>query len=80
MEQLDWSLVGKIQSVAVDRLWEHIPLVGLMPDTVEQTVKTYMVKHEVKIETLGECVDEIDKLAELIGKHEADQHLSCASL
>ncbi|GJX90413.1 hypothetical protein Tco_0343739 [Tanacetum coccineum] len=33
-----------------------------------------MVKHEVEIETLGECVDEIDKLAELIGKHEADQH------
>ncbi|GKD42673.1 hypothetical protein Tco_1267318, partial [Tanacetum coccineum] len=41
---------------------------------VTQTVKTDMVKHEVEIETLGECVDEIDKLAELIGKHEADQH------
>ncbi|GJU02541.1 hypothetical protein Tco_1112879 [Tanacetum coccineum] len=26
-----------------------------------------MVKREVEIETLGECVDEIDKLAELIG-------------
>ncbi|GJW38552.1 retrovirus-related pol polyprotein from transposon TNT 1-94 [Tanacetum coccineum] len=33
-----------------------------------------MVKHEVEIETVGECVDEIDKLAKLIGKHEADQH------
>ncbi|GJS22663.1 hypothetical protein Tco_0451295 [Tanacetum coccineum] len=33
-----------------------------------------MVKREVEIETMGECVDEIDKLAELIGKHEADQH------
>ncbi|GJX08918.1 hypothetical protein Tco_0198777 [Tanacetum coccineum] len=28
---------------------------------------TDMVKHEVEIKTLGECVDEIDKLAELIG-------------
>ncbi|GJW30711.1 hypothetical protein Tco_0047586 [Tanacetum coccineum] len=27
LEQLDWSLVGKIQVVAVDRLWEHIPIV-----------------------------------------------------
>ncbi|GKG00248.1 hypothetical protein Tco_0301938, partial [Tanacetum coccineum] len=26
----NWSLVGKIQVVAVDRLWEHIPIVGLM--------------------------------------------------
>ncbi|GKF98176.1 hypothetical protein Tco_0296959, partial [Tanacetum coccineum] len=33
-----------------------------------------MVKHDVEIENLGECVDKIDKLAELIGKHEADQH------
>ncbi|GKG32635.1 hypothetical protein Tco_0430145, partial [Tanacetum coccineum] len=30
LEQLDWSLVGKIQVVAADRLWEHIPIVGLM--------------------------------------------------
>ncbi|GJX66912.1 putative ribonuclease H-like domain-containing protein [Tanacetum coccineum] len=30
LEQLDWSLVGKIQVVAIDRLWEHIPIVGLM--------------------------------------------------
>ncbi|GJX32795.1 hypothetical protein Tco_0242650 [Tanacetum coccineum] len=37
-------------------------------------VKIDMVKREVEIETVGECVDEIDKLAELIGKHEADQH------
>ncbi|GJZ99099.1 hypothetical protein Tco_0671650 [Tanacetum coccineum] len=28
----------------------------------------------VEIETVGKCVDEIDKLAELIRKHEADQH------
>ncbi|GJQ99196.1 hypothetical protein Tco_0522181 [Tanacetum coccineum] len=61
LEQLDWSLVRKIQVVAVDRLWKHIPI-------------SDMVKYEVEIETLGECVDEIDKLAELIGKHEADQH------
>ncbi|GJU62449.1 putative ribonuclease H-like domain-containing protein [Tanacetum coccineum] len=30
MEQLDWSLIGKSQVVAADRLWEHIPTVGLM--------------------------------------------------
>ncbi|GKG01096.1 hypothetical protein Tco_0305801, partial [Tanacetum coccineum] len=61
LEQLDWSLGGKIQVVAVDRLWEHIPIID-------------MAKRKVEIETLGECIDEIDKLAELIGKHEADQH------
>ncbi|GKG32775.1 hypothetical protein Tco_0430285, partial [Tanacetum coccineum] len=33
-----------------------------------------MVKRDVEIETVDECVDEIDTLAELIGKHEADQH------
>ncbi|GJZ72775.1 putative reverse transcriptase domain-containing protein [Tanacetum coccineum] len=56
--KLDWSLVGKIQVVAVDRLWEHIPIMGLMV--------TDMVKREVEIEIVGECIDEIDKLAELI--------------
>ncbi|GJW03897.1 hypothetical protein Tco_1562753 [Tanacetum coccineum] len=33
-----------------------------------------MVKREVEIETLGECVDEIDKLAELNGNMKSDQH------
>ncbi|GKE34698.1 hypothetical protein Tco_1454020 [Tanacetum coccineum] len=33
-----------------------------------------MVKRDFEIETVGDCVDEIDKLAELIGEHEADQH------
>ncbi|GJS78975.1 hypothetical protein Tco_0728856 [Tanacetum coccineum] len=32
-----------------------------------------MVKREVEIETLGECVDEIDKLAELIGEMQLKQ-------
>ncbi|GJZ03595.1 hypothetical protein Tco_0536870 [Tanacetum coccineum] len=57
----DWSLVGKIQVVAVDRLWEHIPIVGLM--IVEnkrcgecllrcnKTVKNGYGEHEVEIET-----------------------------
>ncbi|GKB15176.1 hypothetical protein Tco_0849099 [Tanacetum coccineum] len=36
-------------------------------------MKTDMVKHEVEIETLGECVDEIDKLAELIGEMQLKQ-------
>ncbi|GKD27902.1 hypothetical protein Tco_1234116, partial [Tanacetum coccineum] len=35
---------------------------------------TDMVKHDVEVESLGNCVDEIDKPTELIGKHEADQH------
>ncbi|GJR48745.1 hypothetical protein Tco_1316848 [Tanacetum coccineum] len=32
-----------------------------------------MVKREVEIETVGECVDEIDKLAELIGEMQLEQ-------
>ncbi|GJS48136.1 hypothetical protein Tco_0598257 [Tanacetum coccineum] len=96
-EQLDQSLVGKIQVCLL-----------LTMGASGTTVKTDMVKHEVEIQTLGECVDEIDKLSKLIdemqlkqedqscvhasnelslhvfhvvaGKHEADQHLSCASL
>ncbi|GKF48349.1 hypothetical protein Tco_0141600 [Tanacetum coccineum] len=47
---------------------------GVESDKVLQTVKTDMVKHDVEVESSGKCVDEIDKLAELIGKHEADQH------
>ncbi|GKG14426.1 hypothetical protein Tco_0354026, partial [Tanacetum coccineum] len=30
-----------------------------------QTVKTDMVKHDVEVESSGECVDEIDKLTEV---------------
>ncbi|GJV04216.1 hypothetical protein Tco_1337785 [Tanacetum coccineum] len=37
--------------------------------------RTDMVKRDVEIETVGECVDEIDKLAELIDEHEVDQNL-----
>ncbi|GKB78540.1 hypothetical protein Tco_0945435 [Tanacetum coccineum] len=36
-------------------------------DKVKQSVKTDMVKRDVEIEIFGEGVDEIDKLAELIG-------------
>ncbi|GKA02543.1 hypothetical protein Tco_0675208 [Tanacetum coccineum] len=36
-------------------------------------MKTDMVKREVEIETVGECVDEIDKLAELIGEMQLKQ-------
>ncbi|GJV80164.1 hypothetical protein Tco_1516034 [Tanacetum coccineum] len=32
-----------------------------------------MVKRDVEIETVGECVDEIDKLAELIGEMQLEQ-------
>ncbi|GKF96516.1 hypothetical protein Tco_0289251, partial [Tanacetum coccineum] len=35
---------------------------------VKQTVKTDMVKLDDEVESLGECVDEIDKLTEVIGE------------
>ncbi|GKF74047.1 hypothetical protein Tco_0220379, partial [Tanacetum coccineum] len=59
LEQLDRSLVGKIQIVDVGKLWEHIPIVGWM--IVEN-------KHcgELRIvESSRECVDEIDKFTEV---------------
>ncbi|GJT26298.1 hypothetical protein Tco_0906573 [Tanacetum coccineum] len=80
LEQLDRILVGKIQIVDVGKLWEHIPIVGWMIvenkvlcgelGLVLQTVKTDMVKHDVEFESLGKCVDEIDKLTEVM--HEDD--------
>ncbi|GJZ22501.1 hypothetical protein Tco_0559540 [Tanacetum coccineum] len=79
MEQLDWSLVGKTQVVAVDMLWEHIPTVGLM--VVEnkrcgvETVKTDMVKLDVEIETVGEGVDEIDKWLKVAFMHQTKLQL-----
>ncbi|GKF96219.1 hypothetical protein Tco_0288954, partial [Tanacetum coccineum] len=36
-----------------------------MSDKVLQTVKTNMVKHDVEVESSGECVEEIDKLTEV---------------
>ncbi|GJS29534.1 hypothetical protein Tco_0490154 [Tanacetum coccineum] len=38
-----------------------------------QTDETDMVKRDVEIETVGEGVDEIDKLAELIGEMQLKQ-------
>ncbi|GKF69478.1 hypothetical protein Tco_0202535 [Tanacetum coccineum] len=52
------SLVGKVQIVDVGKLWEHIPI-------VLQTVKTDMVKHDVEVESSGECVNVIDKLTKV---------------
>ncbi|GJS71277.1 hypothetical protein Tco_0704118 [Tanacetum coccineum] len=40
---------------------------------VSQTVKTDMVKHDVVVESLGKCVDEIDKPTELIGEMQLKQ-------
>ncbi|GKC17771.1 hypothetical protein Tco_1014553 [Tanacetum coccineum] len=37
---------------------------------VLQTMKTDMVKHDVEVESLGKCVDEIDKPTELTGNHD----------
>ncbi|GJY24664.1 hypothetical protein Tco_0398322 [Tanacetum coccineum] len=59
--------------VAVDRLWEHIPIVGLMVVENKRCGERWIDTHFV-IKTVGEGVDEIDKLAELIGEHESDQH------
>ncbi|GJR80200.1 hypothetical protein Tco_0079776 [Tanacetum coccineum] len=44
-----------------------------MVDWLANCVRTDMVKREVEIETVGECVDEIDKLAELIGEMQLKQ-------
>ncbi|GJS32544.1 hypothetical protein Tco_0530926 [Tanacetum coccineum] len=60
----------KIQVVAADRLWEHIPTVGLMvvenKRCGERWIDTHLLDKKLKeVETVGECVDEIDKLAEL---------------
>ncbi|GJV06238.1 hypothetical protein Tco_1343894 [Tanacetum coccineum] len=71
--------LGKLRLFAVDRCGSIIPW-GLMVVEINVTVKTDIVKLEVEIETVGECVDEIDKLAELIGKHEAVQLVVCKSL
>ncbi|GJT84667.1 hypothetical protein Tco_1066384 [Tanacetum coccineum] len=85
----DRSLVGKIQIVDVGKLWEHIPIVGWMivenKRCGELRIGTHLMdksndgnKIMLKLKSSGErmeCVDEIDKLAELIGKHEADQLL-----
>ncbi|GKA25394.1 hypothetical protein Tco_0711503 [Tanacetum coccineum] len=61
----------EIQVVAVDRLWEHIPIVGLMvaenKRCGERWIGNNVMDSGIERETLGECVDEIDKLAELIG-------------
>ncbi|GJZ40626.1 hypothetical protein Tco_0587512 [Tanacetum coccineum] len=54
--------------------YEEFKRYGDAEGLVLQTVKTDMVKLDVVVESLGECVDEIDKLAELIGKHVADQY------
>ncbi|GKD02149.1 hypothetical protein Tco_1177123, partial [Tanacetum coccineum] len=55
--------------VDVGKLWEHILIVGWM--FVEN--KRCGELRIVEIETLGECVDEIDKLAELIGEMQLKQ-------
>ncbi|GKE26995.1 hypothetical protein Tco_1442379 [Tanacetum coccineum] len=79
MEQLDRSLVGEIQIVVVGKMWEHIPIVGWMVGENKRcgewriAVKTDMVKHDVEVESLGKCVDEIDKRTELISEMQLKQ-------
>ncbi|GKG45038.1 hypothetical protein Tco_0495116, partial [Tanacetum coccineum] len=40
---------------------------------VLQIMKMDMVKHDVEVESLGECADEIDKLTEVIGEMQLKQ-------
>ncbi|GJU38370.1 hypothetical protein Tco_1191327 [Tanacetum coccineum] len=79
LEQLSWSLVRKTQVVAADRLWEHIPTVGL---TVvenkrcgERWIDTHLLDKYLKevLKTVGEGVDEIDKLVELTNEMQLKQ-------
>ncbi|GJV36732.1 hypothetical protein Tco_1409209 [Tanacetum coccineum] len=66
---IDGSLVEEI--IDVGKLWEHIPIVGWMimenKRCGELRIGTHLKDKQLK-ESSGECVDEIDKLAELIGK------------
>ncbi|GJT37948.1 hypothetical protein Tco_0937813 [Tanacetum coccineum] len=56
--------------VDVENLWEAYSNVGMdvveikhvESDKVLQTVKTDMVKHDVEVESSGECVEEIDRV------------------
>ncbi|GJY13429.1 hypothetical protein Tco_0382738 [Tanacetum coccineum] len=58
------------QIVDVENLWEAYSNVGMdvveikhvESDKVLQTVKTDMVKHDVEVESSGECVEEIDRV------------------
>ncbi|GJX72699.1 hypothetical protein Tco_0309870 [Tanacetum coccineum] len=71
IQKLDWSLVGKIQVVAADSVcWSifNCRIAGC-----ENYVVTDMVKRDVEIETVGEGVDEIDKLAELTDEMQLKQ-------
>ncbi|GKD87188.1 hypothetical protein Tco_1358342, partial [Tanacetum coccineum] len=63
-----WKLIDQKELLELEyRSTDHYSYVQL------QYHESDVVKRDVEIETVGECVDEIDKLAELIGKHEADQ-------
>ncbi|GJV14146.1 hypothetical protein Tco_1359469 [Tanacetum coccineum] len=70
-QSAEWSSAGD-HVVAVDRLWEHIPIVGLMVVENKRCGEQWIVE----IKTVGECVYEIDKLAELIGDVNSTYSLS----
>ncbi|GKG53886.1 hypothetical protein Tco_0555286, partial [Tanacetum coccineum] len=54
--------------VAADRLWDHIPIMGLMVVENKRCGERW-----IDIETVGEDVDEIDKLAELTDEMQLKQ-------
>ncbi|GJU04400.1 hypothetical protein Tco_1120830 [Tanacetum coccineum] len=60
---------GTTRTISTKFGWEgQILIVDVL-----QTVKTDMVKHDVEVESLGKCVDEIDKPTELIGEMQLKQ-------
>ncbi|GJS74620.1 hypothetical protein Tco_0707461 [Tanacetum coccineum] len=65
------TVAGTRYEIRTDQLWRINVVVN--GGLVLQTVKTDMVKHDVEVESLDECVDEIDKLAELIGEMQLKQ-------
>ncbi|GJZ98976.1 hypothetical protein Tco_0671527 [Tanacetum coccineum] len=71
LEQLDRSLVGKIQIVDVGKLWEHIPIVGWM---IVENKRCGELRIGTNLMDKVSVVVGLNKPTELIGKHEADQH------
>ncbi|GJU80538.1 reverse transcriptase domain-containing protein [Tanacetum coccineum] len=59
-----WNLVGKTQVVAADRLWEHIPTVGLMVVENKRCDERWIDTHLLDKDSLLWCRMRMIKLAE----------------
>ncbi|GJT58528.1 hypothetical protein Tco_1002061 [Tanacetum coccineum] len=64
---MDHPLSGTLEQLDLSLVGE----IQIVDDV--QAVKTDMVKHDVEVESLGKCVDEIDKPTELIGEMQLKQ-------